>query len=150
MVKFRVLWSVIILCVWMVCLNLKSQVSIQYNNPHSSKNICIEYTLSFDDSLGRIRNHQCETLSLEQSISNYLDGLSQLHMEQCPEAFREAFHVHLKAWSEMIHVVKHYPALRGEMHHLFNTLERSPDSLEFKMRLANIWTTWSAVEASKK
>ncbi|MEZ4930947.1 MAG: hypothetical protein R2788_02290 [Saprospiraceae bacterium] len=54
------------------------------------------------------------------------------------------------AWKQMIPFVKQYPALRGEMHDLFDELEKGKDADEFKPLLKEVWVTWGAIEEAMK
>lgn len=111
---------------------------------------CITQILRADDSLGKIRNHECETKTLTKTIKNYAGRLSSLDFSQCPDTFSKAFKGHIKAWNEMLVVVKSHDTLRGEMHDLFDQIAISKDSIIFKEKLNAIWSTWSEVEKSKE
>lgn len=50
----------------------------------------------------------------------------------------------------MIPFVEKHPELRGEMHDLFDEVENSKDTNEFKPLLKEIWDTWGAVEVAMK
>ncbi|WP_155958842.1 hypothetical protein [Flavobacterium limnosediminis] len=107
---------------------------------------CISRVIAIDDSLGKIRNRECENLSLSQTIANYTKGMAAIDTKGCPEAFSKAYRSHKDAWNAVLPVTDTYPDLRGEMHVLFKELERSKDSVEFKKLQADIWTTWGEVE----
>lgn len=111
---------------------------------------CIKSIIALDDSLGKIRNHACEQISLAQTIQEYTSGMDQFDHQNCPSDFTTAFKKHREAWVSMIPIVEKYPELRGEMHDLFDQLESEKDSSEFKTRLAAIWTTWEEVETAMK
>lgn len=111
---------------------------------------CIQHLIALDDSLGRIRNHACETISLAQTIRNYTDGINKHDFRGCPPDFTKAFTRHLQAWNDMIPFVEKHAGLRGEMHVLFEQLEKGPDAATFIPLLRNIWDTWAAVEAAMK
>ena len=112
--------------------------------------VCVAYVLAQDDSLGAIRNHACETISLAETIRNYTDGLEHINYNGCPAEFKEAFKAHWEAWRQMIPLVEKYPNLRGEMHDLFDVLEEGEHADEFKPLLQAIWDTWGEVEKAKK
>lgn len=107
---------------------------------------CIYRVMAVDDSLGKIRNRECETLPLSQTIVNYTKAMQQIETKDCPDAFLKAYSSHKEAWNAMLPITDNYPKLRGEMHVLFKQLEQSPDSVAFKKQQAAIWTTWAAVE----
>ena len=46
----------------------------------------------------------------------------------------------------MTMVTDQYPNLRGEMHDLFDIIEKGKDSGAFKTHLKAIWDTWENVE----
>ena len=110
---------------------------------------CITNVLKQDDSLGTIRNHACEAISLSATIDQYVSALNRLDFEACPESFHTAFKNHAEAWTKMEEFTTQYPDLRGEMHDLFDSIEKGKDSLSFKPLLKAIWDTWADVETSK-
>lgn len=107
---------------------------------------CINRAIAVDDSIGKIRNRECETLPLSQTIINYTNAMQHIGTKDCPEAFSKAYSSHKEAWNAMLPVTDKYPNLRGEMHVLFKQLEQSKDSVVFKKLQAAIWTTWDDVE----
>ena len=107
---------------------------------------CIDKIIKIDDSLGKIRNHECEKISLSQTITNYANSLNNLDFNDCPQHFKIAFKNHEQAWRNMISLTNNYSEIRGEMHNLFNQIEASKDSATFKPLLKNIWDTWSVIE----
>ena len=137
-------------CFWLFSCN--PSVSEQQDSsvlPDSLKTAqCIKEVFALDDSLGSVRNHACESIPLSETIINYTTALKSLNYQQCPKAFAQAFNTHWKAWDEMIPVVNKYPDLRGEMHDLFDQIEKGPDSSTFKIKLKAIWDTWAIVEQS--
>ena len=114
-----------------------------------SQKDCIDAVLKQDGALGKIRNHACETISLSKTIAQYVDAINNLDYEGCPDEFRKAFKSHTAAWSEMGKFTENYPDLRGEMHDLFDSIEKTKDSTTFKPLLKAIWDTWSSIEAAK-
>lgn len=46
----------------------------------------------------------------------------------------------------MLEITNKYPELRGEMHNLFDQLEKGNDAAEFKRYLKQIWDTWAEIE----
>ncbi|KAA3625396.1 MAG: hypothetical protein DWQ02_21840 [Bacteroidetes bacterium] len=107
---------------------------------------CIELTLKMDDSLGTVRNHACETISLSATIDQYVKELQSLDYKGCPDSFINSFDNHLDAWTKMIPLTDKYPGLRGEMHVLFDEIKAGTDSVEFNQKLKAIWDTWAEVE----
>lgn len=107
---------------------------------------CLDRVMAQDDSLGKARNHACETISLSETIKQYVSGLENIDYSNCPEAFVNAFKAHREAWTAMMEVTDKYPDLRGEMHDLFDELEKSEDADTFKSLLKPIWDTWALVE----
>ena len=111
---------------------------------------CMASIFKQDDSLGSIRNHACEKITLSKTISNYVTSMKRLDFKNCPDDFKNAFEEHEAAWKDMIQVTDNYQDLRGELHDLFDQIEASPDSLEFKKRLKLIWDTWAKIEKVSK
>lgn len=107
---------------------------------------CIRRFMSTDDSLGKIRNHACETVSLSKSIQQYVQALRKADYGICLPSFQEAVNKHLDAWQGILKITDRYPDLRGEMHALFDQLEKTKDSAAFKPLLDKIWDTWAGVE----
>jgi len=120
------------------------------NQTTMSEATCMETIMEQDSILGEIRNHASEQMSLSASISNYVTSINQLDFQKCPEAFKSAFQEHAQAWSDMTSVTDNYPDLRGELHDLFDKLEKSEDAVAFKKHLENIWATWRDIEAVKE
>ena len=110
---------------------------------------CILNVLMMDDSIGAVRNHACETMTLETTIENYVAGMGTANLTDCPAVFREAFKNHRVAWKNMIPLVAKYPDMRGEMHDLFDVIAEGEDAEEFEVLLKAIWDTWDEVEAAK-
>lgn len=113
---------------------------------HTSSKECVEYVIANDDSLGGIRNHACEKISLSETIDDYVYSLDNLSFSNCPSAFTVAFEEHKNAWINITEVTDKYPDLRGEMHDVFDIIAIGPDSSEFNFYLAEIWATWEQVE----
>ena len=107
---------------------------------------CIDHVIKLDDSLGKKRNVDCVELSLSKTIINYTDAINSIDFSQCPEDFTTAFKSHIEAWNDMIEVTDNHDNLRGEMHDLFDSIEHTKDSLQFKIYLNTIWSTWADVE----
>lgn len=103
-----------------------------------------------DASLGKIRNHDCETISLSQTILKYTQGVKKINYSNCPKEFVDAFENHRQAWIKMLSVTDKYPDLKGEIHDLFNILEKGNDKETFKPLLKSIWDTWGEVENAMK
>ena len=55
----------------------------------------------------------------------------------------------MKAWDEMQKFTKRYPDMRGEMHVLFDEIEKGKDKHTFKPILKEIWDTWAEVEKAQ-
>ncbi len=111
---------------------------------------CIETILKKDDSLGTLRNHGSETVSLSETIKNYSKALKRLDFSSCPEGFSKAFDEHISAWNQMLSVTDKYPDLRGELHDIFDQIKTTPDSMVFETRLKAIWDTWESIDSIKK
>jgi hypothetical protein len=112
----------------------------------AEQNPFISYVIAQDDSLGVVRNHASETQSLAEAIRDYTDALANLDYSQCPEEFTTAFERHRKAWAKLIPFVEKYPDLRGEMHDLFDQLEKGPEAATFKPLVDDVRVTWQEVE----
>lgn len=107
---------------------------------------CVDSVIRMDDSLGSIRNNASKTISLSETIKDYIESLNELEFNACPEKFHIAFKEHIEAWEEMIRTTDNHPEVRGEMHDLFDKIELSPDSIVFKRKLKRIWDTWAPIE----
>ena len=128
----------------------KSNDSKDLDQQNLANKNCIDKIIAVDDSLGKIRNDACNKISLSSAINQYVKSLKELDYIDCPDSFSTAFHNHLHAWINILEITDHYPDLRGEMHSLFNTLEKSEHSERFKILLNEIWETWSLVEKEMK
>ena len=109
---------------------------------------CQKKVLEKDSALGKIRNHQCEEISLSETIRNYVGALKELNFEECPTAFKQSFQLHMDAWTAMTEVTDEYSKLRGEMHDLFDLIKLEDSTGQFTKRLDAIWATWAEVENS--
>ena len=107
---------------------------------------CIDYVMAADSILGGERNHACKVKPLSEVIGEYVAGLEKLNFGYCPTEFTAAFKSHMEAWTAMIEVTDQFPDLRGEMHDLFDEIEKSEHASVFKAKLKDIWDTWNAVE----
>lgn len=114
------------------------------------KEDCVSKIFIKDSLLGGIRNHASENISLSETIENYSDSVLSLDFKDCPEEFKIAFHNHIEAWLEMRKVTDKNLELRGELHTIFEELEISKDSTEFKSHLKKIFDTWEIVEIKSK
>lgn len=117
--------------------------------PLKSARSCIEQVLHLDDSLGTVRNHACETISLSETIDNYTLAMANLPFKDCPNGFVNAYQAHREAWVKMKAITDKHPELRGELHDIFNQIEATEDSTAFKPLLGEIWNTWKQVEQNK-
>ncbi|WP_411766995.1 hypothetical protein [Winogradskyella sp. A3E31] len=131
------------------CGHSKKESNKNTLNTLHVKERCIENILKQDDSLGSVRNYACESMSLSNTINQYVNAIEKLNFEKCPEEFHKAFKSHTAAWSNMGEFTEAYSDLRGEMHDLFDQIEKSKDSTEFKLLLDAIWDTWKDVEDAK-
>ncbi len=125
-------------------------VSLLSCKPSSKEKVsrnCMDRALILDDSIGKIRNHACENLSLSSAITNYVDVIDQMDFKNCPEAFKIAFKNHTTAWRYMTDITDKHSELRGEMHDLFEEIEMNSDSVAFKKALKQIWDTWAVIES---
>jgi len=133
------------------CKNSPGNKEADRSIPDSvSEKACIDMVIRVDDSLGKIRNHACETATLSQAITGYAAGISKIDFEECTAAFKTAFEKHRQAWIDFRELSDKYPDLRAEMHDLFDQLEKSKDSLLFKKLSKQIWDTWGDIEKVMK
>ena len=137
--------SLICFCLLFNCEDKKTSVT----NAKMTPKHCMESVLKQDDSLGKVRNHACERISLSKTIDQYANAINNLNYNACPNEFEEAFKKHAEAWIKMGIFTEKYPDLRGEMHDIFDSIEKTRDSSEFKPLLKSIWDTWAKVEAAK-
>ena len=115
-----------------------------------SQKEAIKKVIAADEAIGKVRNHACEKISLAETIQHYTDGLAAIDYSYCPEDFKKAFAKHRKAWLLLIPFVEKYPDMRGEMHDLFDQLEKGKDGETFKLMVNAVWDTWAEVEAAMK
>lgn len=102
--------------------------------------------MALDDSLGSVRNHACETMSLSAAIRQYTGALVNPDFDTCPGPFIRAFQKHREAWLDVTEVTDNYPGLRGEMHDLFDIIGAGKDGGRFQRLIKAIWDTWEEVE----
>lgn len=132
---------------YLFILVIFSTISCGEINPSpAEEKDCIDRVIQIDDSLGKLRNHACEKISLSETIDNYTKGLESINYKNCPGSFISAFEDHKEAWLNIKSVTNNYPELRGEMHDLFRQLETGKDSLAFKQFQKAIWDTWTEIE----
>ncbi|NNC69658.1 MAG: hypothetical protein HKN90_02430 [Flavobacteriaceae bacterium] len=110
---------------------------------------CVDHIFKKDDSLGTVRNHTSEEISLSETIKRYTAALNHLDFSNCPDEFSAAFNEHIVAWNQMKDVTDRYSDLRGEMHDLFDVIDKSKDSSEFRAHLKAIWDTWEPIEKAR-
>ncbi|MFN0014901.1 MAG: YybH family protein [Saprospiraceae bacterium] len=108
---------------------------------------CMGDALALDDSLGRVRNHACKTISLSQTIRQYATAIEKIGVG-CPDAFAAGFKKHAAAWIALLPVTDRHPDLRGEMHLLFKQLESGQGGEVFKSLVKTVWDTWAEIEAA--
>ncbi len=111
---------------------------------------CMAEAIALDDSLGRVRNHACETTPLSLTIRQYAAAIAAIDFPGCPEGFGAAFKKHAAAWLALLPVTDQYPDLRGEMHDLFSQLEAGPHAGPFKPLVKAVWDTWGEIEGAMK
>ena len=133
------------------CNNAKGKkVNISAKKSIVSQKQCVDFIMKQDDSLGTIRNHFCETSSLSETITQYANSLTDLDFSDCPNEFTSAFNKHIEAWRQMLPIANQNNELRGELHALFDKIEVSEDSIQFKIKLKGIWDTWADIEKAIK
>ncbi|EDP69611.1 hypothetical protein FBALC1_05483 [Flavobacteriales bacterium ALC-1] len=140
---------IICFCLFIACNNSNKTPQEQPIINLKQQRDCVTSILKQDDSLGTVRNHNCETISLSKTIAQYVNSVNNLNYENCTEEFEIAFKNHMIAWTEIQQVTDKYSNLRGEMHDLFDSIEKRKDSSVFKALLKNIWNTWEDVETAK-
>lgn len=111
---------------------------------------CMEKVLEEDIYLGELRNQASRSISLSEAILKYTEGMRALDFSNCPEDFTVAFKEHIDAWEELRDVSDYYPAVRGELHDVFQVLEKSKDSVLFNQLVERVWKTWELVEQRAK
>lgn len=111
---------------------------------------CMAEAIALDDSLGRVRNHACETVPLSETIRQYAAAIEKIDFSGCPEAFSAGFKKHAAAWLALLPVTDQYPGLRGEMHALFKQLESGRHAEQFKPLVKAVWDTWGEIEGAMK
>ncbi len=145
--RFQILFLSILSTITLIGTSCDSKKETTHQKTSNlSPKECIRHVIAMDDSLGTIRNHACEAISLSETIQAYVDGMKTIDFTDCPIAFEAAFRKHIQAWEEMKKHTDKYPNLRGEMHDLFKILEEKKDKEAFKPLLATIWDTWKELE----
>lgn len=98
--------------------------------------------MAVDDSLGKIRNREYETLSLSQTIVNYTEGMRKITTENCPEDFSKAFQSHMDAWNAIRRLPISIPTKEAK---------RTKQGVgEFKKLRTYVWSAWGQVERFTK
>lgn len=122
------------------------------NSPQNFKKqwACMDRIMTLDDSLGTIRNHDSESMSLSASIKKYTHALEKLPFEDCPQEFVEAFGQHQAAWLQLLPITDKYPELRGELHDIFKMIEEKGDKDALDKELKEVITTWTTIEETIK
>ncbi len=141
---------IVISCCFIACKNTVDKEKKSLISSEEQQTECVKMVFEKDSILGSIRNHASKKISLSQTITNYTNDLKLIDFSLCPTAFETAFDKHIDAWLKMKKVTDNYPSMRGELHAIFDQLEKSKDSVEFKSSLKQIWDTWKEVENSAK
>ena len=112
----------------------------------------ISTILTRDGELAAIRDHACEDTTLSATIRQYVAGIDALDFSGCPAEFTGAFRRHRDAWENSIAFFGQFDSLRGEMHLLFETIERGGESQKaaYEKELKAIMDTWSEVETAAR
>ena len=130
------------------------ETNANQNNSDSTVDLkrakCVEQIFVKDSILGDVRNHASENLPLSEALNNYTKELESLDYSSCPDSFITAFHKHIEAWKMVTKISDKYPSLRGELHEIFEELEKGKDSTEFKYLVKQVLDTWTIVEESAK
>ena len=134
----------------MGCSENRSQNSSNNQSEDERARACIIRIIAMDDSLGSVRNRAPETISLSETIKQYVEALEKLDFQHCPTPFAKAFEKHRQAWLDMLLVTNNHPEIRGEMHELFSLIEEGPDSSRFVPLLKEIWDSWGEIEQVMK
>ncbi|MDX1912902.1 MAG: DUF4932 domain-containing protein [Saprospiraceae bacterium] len=128
-----------------VSLKCPSRFYIRIKAP-TTQELCMQNVIALDDSLGRLRNHACERISMSETIKNYVSALESIPFNGCPANFADGFKQHCAAWLALLPFTDRHPELRGEMHVLFKQLETGHDGEAFKAGVKKVWDTWDLVE----
>ncbi|MDJ0655184.1 MAG: hypothetical protein QNJ40_13565 [Xanthomonadales bacterium] len=110
----------------------------------------IRAILSLDRKLGATRNQASRTVSLADSIRQYVDALDQLDFSHCPDDFTQAFRQHRDAWADSVRFFREFDSMRGELHQIWAAIEKmgGQHSQAFEAATEPILATWEAVEQS--
>jgi len=146
-IKFSSLMRTCLLLLLMVLIvSCKDAVVQNNNNAEKVKSLeCIDRIIQRDEKLSKIRNYSCESLSLSESINNYLEELDKLDYSNCPPSFKVTFFDHITAWENMLVVTDEYPEPRGEMFVLFESIGKGDQKKELKKLLKELWYSWDIV-----
>ena len=145
-IKKLILAFVLSFVLFQSCKENDTRTTDDISNDLKSEKDCISHIIAADDSLGSLRNNECREVSLSQTVKNYVANLESLNFENCSPEFTSAFQKHISAWVNTLSVTDNHLELRGEMHDVFNRIEKTKDSLEFRILVKDIWDTWAVVE----
>ena len=146
----RLLLILIILFFFIACKKGENRNTLNTISLEEQHVNCIEDIFEKDSVLGEIRNHAPKAMALSEAINSYTHDLESLDFSNCPENFTASFKKHIEAWKMVTKVSDKYPALRGELHDIFEALETGSDSTEFKLLLKEVWDTWNVVKESSQ
>ena len=141
---------IILFCFLLGCNNQPSNEKRAVEPTVTQGKSCIDSVMKQDSLLGEKRNTDSRQVPLSQAIRDYTVGIENINFASCPPAFTTAFQKHKEAWTAMTTVTDQYPAIRGELHELFQQLEKSNHAAEFKQHLRAVNDTWTAVEKASQ
>ena len=110
----------------------------------------IRAVIEADYALGSIRNEAPRHAPIATAIEEYVKGLDALDLVRCPPDFVTALRRHRDAWFNSITFFEQHSELRGELHEVFEAIHAKGRASHEGMQdvEADIWDTWSDVEAS--
>ena len=138
--------SIIYTALWVFILSMCIHVDLFSQQLNQESKTCIDRIISGDSEYGTIRNHDPEEMPISQAIVNYVRNIRSMDYSNCPEDFSSLFNAHILAWEELIPLTEKHLELRGEMHDVFNEIEKSGDADQFNQGVKKIWETWGELE----
>ena len=85
---------------------------------------CMDEIMKGDAEFGKARNHDPESMPIHQAIATYVENIRSMDYSNCPTEFTKLFHAHIDAWQELVPHTEPFAELRGEMHDVFDQIEK--------------------------
>lgn len=126
--------------------NTSSSLEKNIDKKEISAKDCMIKVIAVDSAFGDVRNHASESISLSQTIKNYISSMDTYPYDNCPPDFTTAFKKHQEAWKGLLSITDKYPNQRGELHVIFEHIAAGDDATSFDTLLAQVLSTWTDVK----